>query len=327
MIQKNGVTNLILDTQSFFGKNTPAFIGGWEWGDLPYYYSALPTSSHMDNNLISMIVSYDQGNISVRFPYAKVGIPVDTTQVTYDETREQGNIQTSFQLGKKELILSGIVGRKPIETYATIIQPDEHMKNTLLEYVNEVKFGVCEENAKVVDTLASDPLVNLMNHTLLVSDNTWTELFLRHLGAEQLQNENAHTTGLSIIKTILGQQGVPTDLFYQADGSGLARQNRISPASLTALLKIMPDAFSTILPQSGKSGTLAHRFTKYPQGIIKAKTGTLTGVVTLSGYALNKDYDKVVFSIMSNNAVASSATIREVMDKMAIIFPYLDPSC
>jgi len=72
-----------------------------------------------------------------------------------------------------------------------------------------------------------------------------------------------------------------------ADGSGVSRQDFVSPAFLAQLLQLMVNntEYRSLLPVAGESGTLADRFIgTAAQGIVQAKTGTLNGVNSLSGY-------------------------------------------
>ena len=93
------------------------------------------------------------------------------------------------------------------------------------------------------------------------------------------------------------------------DGSGLARANRISPTTLAQTLRgavAQPQASGllTDLPVSGFTGTLVDRFEKLTsaQGLVRAKTGTLSGVHSLAGYALDAGGRPVIFAVMADRA-------------------------
>ena len=95
------------------------------------------------------------------------------------------------------------------------------------------------------------------------------------------------------------------DDYYFADGSGVSLYNYASPQLLVSLLryaykkKSIYNALLPSLPRAGEDGTLANRMTNsLCVGRIQAKTGTVTGVSTLSGYATTRDGRRLCFSIM-----------------------------
>lgn len=128
------------------------------------------------------------------------------------------------------------------------------------------------------------------------SDNEYADDLLYRIG------------GVPTVKAQMSNLGIPPQAFQQVDGSGLSRQNSTTPATLVTLLKAMrdrpeSDQFYRSLPISGVSGTLRNRFTgTLVQGLVHAKTGTLTGVRALSGYLEHPVYGSMVFSILVNQA-------------------------
>jgi D-alanyl-D-alanine carboxypeptidase/D-alanyl-D-alanine-endopeptidase (penicillin-binding protein 4) len=113
-----------------------------------------------------------------------------------------------------------------------------------------------------------------------------------------------------------------------SDGSGLSRKNGISPAMLTDTLALAAGgtqpALSSIfggLPVAGWSGTLRTRFVtpnpnRVGQGIVRAKTGTLSGVNTMAGELITKDGRLLVFAIMANGTGDQTAA-RAALDRVA----------
>lgn len=125
----------------------------------------------------------------------------------------------------------------------------------------------------------------------MTSDNLYTECYLRALGAREKERTgsplDAQTLGLSRVRELLESIGVDIDQFQQIDGSGLSRFNLVSPAAIVSTLKAMDvtrnaAVFKSFLPVAAQSGTLRNRFIGTPAaGIVHAKTGTLSGVVTV----------------------------------------------
>jgi D-alanyl-D-alanine carboxypeptidase/D-alanyl-D-alanine-endopeptidase (penicillin-binding protein 4) len=104
-----------------------------------------------------------------------------------------------------------------------------------------------------------------------------------------------------------------------SDGSGLSRENLISPRAMVALLRdrASSDWFVAALPVSGRTGTLRYRLSENGlAGRVQAKTGTLDGVSALSGYVRTEGGRTIAFSVFANNYTCSAATIRASIDRI-----------
>ena len=132
--------------------------------------------------------------------------------------------------------------------------------------------------------------------------------------------------GLEELKTFLTEIGVPPSGYNINDGSGLARLNLVSPATVVQLLRHMyaspaRENFLSILPIGGQDGTLGSRFSNPDlAGRIHAKTGSLSHVSALSGYAQRRRGDWIAFSILVNNYNGPTGEVRAVMDKICELF-------
>ena len=130
--------------------------------------------------------------------------------------------------------------------------------------------------------------------------------------------------GVQAIKTAIAPLGVNPDTYKQVDGSGLSRSNRAEAITFVNLLRGMSSTpgnkiFYDSLSIAGLNGTLSNRLTDpLLQGRVHAKTGTLKGVRTLSGYLDNADYGKMVFSIMVNQSGLSGKVMTNAIDEMVL---------
>ncbi len=106
-----------------------------------------------------------------------------------------------------------------------------------------------------------------------------------------------------------------------ADGSGLSRRNRASPRSVVRLLMGMRRraegaAYTESLAIAGRNGTLRSRMRRGPaRRKCRAKTGTISGVSTLSGYCRARSDQIYAFSFLMNGVSPSRA--RRIQDRMA----------
>lgn len=160
---------------------------------------------------------------------------------------------------------------------------------------------------EAVARVHSARLVRIVERFLAESDNEVAEVLLRQaaIGAGQ---EPSFAGGAATVETVLTDAGVPTDGLALHDGSGLSRRNRISARTLAHALvhaARTPRLGAVLggLPVAGLTGTLDDRFAREAsagRGLVRAKTGTLTGVHTLAGIATLPQGRPVAFAVMAN---------------------------
>lgn len=152
----------------------------------------------------------------------------------------------------------------------------------------------------------SDSLVPINTH----SNNSVADQLFFKLGHD-FGSGGTRSGGQAAVRLALEQLGVSTHGLKAVDGSGLSRDNRVSPAQLTALLGAAlrgvlsgnPNArlFRDSLAVMGESGTLDDRMRRTPaQGNVFAKTGFIDGTSSLAGWAQDSTDRSIVFSIMVN---------------------------
>ncbi|GGQ28759.1 D-alanyl-D-alanine carboxypeptidase/D-alanyl-D-alanine endopeptidase [Streptomyces roseolilacinus] len=155
----------------------------------------------------------------------------------------------------------------------------------------------------------SAPLSALVERTLTYSDNDLAEALARATARATRHPAGFDGAGRAV-RAQLGRLGVPLDGAVLRDGSGLDRRNRVSARLLTALLARAADPARpelrpvlTGLPVGGFSGTLEDRYTdgSPAAGLIRAKTGTLTGVNALAGTAVTRDGRLLAFAFLASN--------------------------
>lgn len=127
-----------------------------------------------------------------------------------------------------------------------------------------------------------------------------------------------------LMKQAWRQVGLELDGCVFADGSGLARTNRLTPRFLVQLLRYMrtegphAGAFVHTLPVAGVDGTLKLRMKgTCAEGNVRAKTGFLTGVCTLSGY-VDRHGQRLVFSMMMNGHTVDGDAIRAIQNRACV---------
>lgn len=194
---------------------------------------------------------------------------------------------------------------------------------------------------------SADPLVLSVSPTLETMVK-WTILWSDNVLAERLARLAAVTSGQAFntqgventFHTVLTSFGIDPDKIEVSDGSGLSKQNRVTAKAIADLLmKIRNEPkYASIydgLPIGGVSGTLQNRFlTTAPQavGLVHAKTGTLSGTVSLAGYVDSEDRQYIFVAIADKipRRYSASERARDTLDRIlgkiaAPIFPEIVP--
>lgn len=176
--------------------------------------------------------------------------------------------------------------------------------------------------AETLATVTSPPLSALVERMLTNSDNDI---------AEGLARQTALATGVradfagggAAITAQLTKLGLPVAGARFKDGSGLDRDDRLTTRLLTALLAKSADAKQpglrpvlTGLPIAGFTGTLTSRYTQGAAGLIRAKTGTLTGVNALAGTVVDQDGRLLAFAFLADGT-SDPTTAQSALDRTA----------
>ncbi len=168
-----------------------------------------------------------------------------------------------------------------------------------------------------------DSVITYMNQ---VSDNLAAENVLKTMGAERFGPPGDGIGGITAVKEYLSRIGIDTLQMTLADGSGISRYNLLSAGTIVQLLSSMhgDPVFYSSLPVAGRTGSLSRRMKNTPaEGRLRAKTGTLSGVTTLSGYTTNEDGETLAFAILMQNFPGSVRNYRLVQDRIGILLTTL----
>ncbi|MEE1930354.1 D-alanyl-D-alanine carboxypeptidase/D-alanyl-D-alanine-endopeptidase [Streptomyces sp. TRM 70351] len=181
-------------------------------------------------------------------------------------------------------------------------------------------------DAPVLGTDRSAPMAALVERMLTHSDNDLAEALARHTALAV--GEPADFTGTrAATRKVLDSLGLPVDGTVFADGSGLSRDSRVSARLLAALLSTAarpahPELrpLLTGLPVAGFTGTLSRRYaadgTTDAAGLVRAKTGTLTGVNTLAGQVVDAEGRLLSFAFLTTGTTDARGA-QDALDRLA----------
>lgn len=180
--------------------------------------------------------------------------------------------------------------------------------------------------AAVLGQVESPTIVRLVERLLTTSDNTLAEAVARQVALAAHKPAGFEGAAAAVTQTLTGL-GVQLTGVVLNDGSGLHPGNAIPPAVLVQLLGLAsapahPELRPVLtgLPIAGFTGTLGKRFgaasgAAEAAGIVRAKTGSLSGVNTLAGTVVDADGRLLSFAVMTRTTAAAD-TARAAMDRI-----------
>jgi D-alanyl-D-alanine carboxypeptidase/D-alanyl-D-alanine-endopeptidase (penicillin-binding protein 4) len=187
------------------------------------------------------------------------------------------------------------------------------------------------KRARILAVHQSKPLAEIILPLLKYSNNGYAEILTKELG-KAVYNKGTWISGTMAIGKAMKIFGVQTDQLYLRDGSGISQSDLIPPNELTKLLFAVQSyewfpVYLNALPVSGSKsielgGSLRNRLMqKEAAGRVRAKTGSLTGVSSLSGYVASRSGKKYIFTVVINNFTVPD--IKSIEDKIALSLVYL----
>jgi len=208
--------------------------------------------------------------------------------------------------------------------------------------VNMLKITAEEAQLYSKESIAkfqSPTLQKIMDWMLIWSDNTLGNRMAMYASMKAGNGYSEAGIEKTFVKTLTDLEIDATGL-NAVDGSGLSRANRVSAEMLSQLLlkTYKNDKYRTIyggLPVGGINGTMRNRFvTSAPKaiGLVRTKTGSLTGVVSLAGYVQGGDHEYIFVAIADqipkNPTAARAARVAfdKVLAKFAKPVPGISPS-
>ena len=177
-----------------------------------------------------------------------------------------------------------------------------------------------------VASVRSATVAQIVEAMIARSDNEAAEILLRHV-AIATGRPATFDGGTEAVRAVLQRLGVDVSGLELNDGSGLSRQNRIAPVTLAESVAASAgqggtDSLVSDLAVAGFTGTLTRRFggksADAGQGVVRGKSGTLTGVHSLAGYVTDRSGSPIAFAVMTDRTKAVNPFVTEAaLDRVA----------
>ncbi|KPH74236.1 D-alanyl-D-alanine carboxypeptidase [Oceanobacillus caeni] len=315
------------------------------WSDEPFHtgaqISALTLSPDKDYDagtvMLEIIPGKRQGdvaqvNVIPETDYVKI---LNQTRTVHKDEKKQLTIDRVH--GENTIIVEGDIpiGASKEKTWAAVWDPTSYVLNIFASSLISNGISFSSELEQRLDAVPKDatllaenqsmPLKELLLPFMKLSNNTIGEVLVKEMG-KAVHGEGSWEKGLAVMEESIINLGMDPNLFLLRDGSGMSHKNFVSSSELTKLLyeiqqKDWFTVFENSLPVAGESeklvgGTLRSRMDNL-KGNVRAKTGSITGVQTLSGYVTNINGEKLIFSILNNNYIEDSMSA--IQDTMVTI--------
>ncbi len=317
---------------------------GWMWDDDPADY--VPRVSALSVNKNTVIVRVTPADVAGLPARIQIDPPTDhATLINTSATiKRQSQIDSlalprlritrNWQRHENTIVVDGVIGQDepPQEETLNVLEPEIYcgrLFRAALQTLGVVVRGSVERGispAKIkIFAEHSAPLLPILVNLNKPSDNLSAELLLKTIGVEKFGRPGTAAKGIRAMRQFLGSAGVDTNAVYSADGSGASHYNLITPSNLVRLLVAMwknfaiRSEFAATLPIAGVDGTLRGRMKGTPaEGVLHAKTGTISAVNTLSGYTTTADGDELALSMMMQHFLSGSREIRSIQDRIGV---------
>ncbi len=317
---------------------------GWMWDDQPYKDFAPIGALSVNRNTVDIFVSpgAQKGDlVKARVLPATRYVQLNNEAITGGQGLDGGDAEPltvlrRWQEQSNRIDVRGFMelgsGEKKYER--NIYGPTLYSGNLFLEECEKVGIrldgrvvrGQAPEDATTIAVHQSAELAALLMEMNKESHNLYAELMLKEVGAHMQEAPGTGQKGIEVLREMVADWGASEDTFRFADGSGVSRYGLVSPDTLTTLLGKMYDDFAirhefvASLPIAGVDGSLKDRMHDLAaQGVVHAKTGSLSGVAALAGFAQSRDEEELAFVIMMEHFVGSARSYLVAQDRICDI--------
>ena len=320
----------LVGDESFFRGSR--FGVGWSVDDLQYYYGAEVSALTLQENTVDLVF---KPGAKVGDPL-QIETKPKTDYLTFanrTKTVEKGgrrNVELYRPIDSNTVYVWGSlpVGDAPMDDAVAVYDAPKWFISTLRDALQKrgVKItGKLQTKSRLdrevdpidlgklteVAFVESKPMAEMVKNMMKPSQNLYAHLLLLQVAEKvrtpETKRMNSDDLGLAELKKFCAEAGIEKGAVLMEEGSGLSRGCLLKPAASVQLLKYMSkhkyaQEYYDSLPIAGVDGTLKSRFKgTTAEKNLRAKTGTIRYVNSISGYVTSKAGEKLVFSIMLNN--------------------------
>lgn len=355
--------NLIADATRFAA---PLHGRGWDAGDLQHGFGAPASALSVDDNTVRLTIQpgLHAGNLARLHFQPETSAPQLDNRLRTVPARAAGDISLIRRPGDTTLYAFGAIAADAGEQNYRLALNDPALVAAiqLRQALADVGIGVrgklrsvywpaigSTEDGEEWIKLAEDyspPLSELVRRGLKISHNAYMQNLLLMLGAndadlrlaEQVEGarplafRSSERRGIDVLSRYVARLGIAAEHVNMEEGAGLSRRDLLTASALTRLLVAHGSgdqylAFRLALPEAGVDGTLLGRMrNSAAAGRVFAKTGSMSMIWSLAGYATTAAGERLAFAFLLNHyqpsADGNDRASRE-LDNLAILLAQL----
>jgi D-alanyl-D-alanine carboxypeptidase/D-alanyl-D-alanine-endopeptidase (penicillin-binding protein 4) len=326
-------------------------VDDWAFDQIRHDPRRIPTETDRPYNAPVGGLSFNYNSTTVYFrPGDKLGDPArvfvepDTGYVTLKNDASTSKAGSAYKIdavradggdqGDTIRVRGSIpLGMTEQRRYFNIVSPSSYAGygfRSMLE-MRGIKFGAKSKiihdqvpaSALKVAEMSSLPLSEIVKLMNKYSNNFIADSIIKTLGKELKGAPGTMDKGLEVLNEEALRLGLNTKGLHLVSGSGLTRDNRMSPRQFIQLInaayldfEVLPELL-TSLPIAGRDGTLRNRMHgTQAYGRLRGKTGTIDGVGSITGVVQSRGGELLAFAVLMNDASKDAVKIRTWQDPL-----------
>jgi len=305
---------------------------GWSWDDAPYYFQPKVSPLMLQKGYVEIYAKPAKKDSPAELVCVPASSYYTVKNQTVSNNPKMGNLNVSrnWMDNKNDIVVTGNVESAKRERI-TVSSSADFFMHTLVQRAKEkgvqlpgyIYGELPKDSSAVFFARLSHPFSLVLHRAMKNSDNLSAEAILYNTAVKESGKKHlSREDGVKVIQRIISELGFNPKDYNIVDGCGVSLYNYISPELLIAYLKFAHSqnhVFKELypaLPIAGVDGTLSGRMKEgkaYKK--VHAKTGSVTGVSSLAGYATASNGHLIAFSIINQN-VMQGAKARAFQDKV-----------
>lgn len=340
-IREAGITkvtgNIIGDASYYTDNQVPP---SWTVSDVANYFGAMPSALSVCDNEYSLffktgVNENDSSGILKIVP--EIPGLVLRNFVLSRNVNDDNSVIFGGQFDSFRIITGGLpLNKNGFEVRGSIPDPPffaaymlkTSMEKAAIEITGSVKSVpgqhydyIITDSLKFIFDIPSPPLSEIIIKTNMRSINLYAE----HLARQICINKTGKTDFATTLDALNAFWMPVTGKLLLSDGSGLSRFNAVSARQLVTVLCYMKNKsrnyeyFYNSLPVASKNGSIRNMFKNtFAENNLRAKSGTLNGVRSYTGYVTSKSGKKIAFSVIINNYTSNSSVIKSKIEEILV---------